>query len=82
MLSNVYADFRLCRVSHITPLMLSAIMLNVIMLSVVAPITGLGPNSQHFIFFVIYECAKQAGVLDYTWLERLASGKALNYWSN
>ncbi len=54
-------------------------MLSIIMLSVVAPITCLGPNSQPFIFFVIYECAKQAGVLDYTRLERLASGKALNY---
>jgi hypothetical protein len=59
--------------------MLNVNMLNVVMLSVLAPMTCQGPNSQPFISFVIYECAKQAGVLDYTMLERLASGQALDY---
>jgi len=34
-----------------------------------------GPYSQHFIFVVTYESAKQAGLLHITKLERLASDK-------
>jgi hypothetical protein len=36
-------------------IMLSVVMLNDIILSVVAPLTHLGPYSQHFIFIVNYE---------------------------
>jgi hypothetical protein len=37
MLSAIYAECNLCRVTHIKQFMLSAVMLNVVMLSGVAP---------------------------------------------
>jgi hypothetical protein len=39
----------------------------------------LGPYSQHFIFFITYEWAQQARMLDYTWLEKLARDKHYSF---
>ncbi len=38
----------------------------------------LGPYSQNFIFFLTYECFQQAGELDHTRPEKLASNKHFN----
>ncbi len=39
-----------------------------------------GPYSQHFIFFVTYEWAQKAGVLNNTMLEKPASNKHSSFW--